>query len=189
MDSTQLLVPARTYAYLAEPGTPAPADASATLDPGWINVGHTTPDSMSFATSPEFDEVSSAQSDFPVRRFQTSESGSVSVDLLQWSDVNFQSAYGGGVVTSLTVATGAAPQYKFVPPKIGDRKEKSLLLEVIDGTKRYRYVFPRTFQNEGIENSLSKGAAATLALRMAILGSDVADAWYLLTNDPAFNPA
>ncbi len=180
MDNTRLVVPARTYVYLANPGTIAPVDEVAVLDPAWINVGHTTPDSMSFSTEPEFDEVASAQSDFPVRRFQTSESGTVSVDLLEWSRANFQAAYGGGTIT------GTAGKYKFVPPKLGERTEKACILEVIDGTKRYRYVFPRVFQVEGVENSLNKGSASTLPLRLAILGSDVADAWYVLTNDPAF---
>ncbi len=188
MNNTRLLIPARTYVYLAPPATVAPADSVVALDPGWINVGHTTPDSMAFSTDPEFDEVASAQSDFPVRRFQTSESGTVSVDLLEWSTRNLQAAYGGGVVTSLPVAAGAPPQYKFVPPKLGERTERSAIMEVIDGTKRYRYIFPRVFQIEGVENNLNKGSASTLPLRLAILGSDVSEPWYLLTNDPAFAP-
>ena len=77
---------------LEELTAPVVADPHAQLDPSvealdaaWVNVGHTTPDSLAFATEPEFEDVQSAQSDYPIRRFQTSESGSVSVDLLEWS--------------------------------------------------------------------------------------------------------
>ncbi len=185
-NSSRLVVPSRVYVYVAPTGTVAPADASVALDAAWINVGHTTPDSLSFSTEPEFEEVPSAQSDFPVRRFQTSEGATVSVDLLEWSRANFLSAYGGGTFTLVSAATTTAPaQYKFVPPALGARLERSCILEVIDGTKRYRYVFPRVIQIEGVENSLNKGASSTLPLRLAVLGADATDPWYVLTNDPA----
>ncbi len=186
-DSGRLVVPSRVYVYIAPTGTVAPADATVALATAWVNVGHTTPDSLSFSTEPEFEEVPSAQSDFPVRRFQTSEGATVSVDLLEWSRANFLSAYGGGTFTQISVDP-APRQYKFVPPALGARTEKSCILEVIDGTKVYRYIFPRVIQVEGVENSLNKGASSTLPLRLAVLGADATDPWYVLSNDPALAP-
>lgn len=182
------LVPSRTHVYLAATGSTEPATSVDALDVAFKSVGNTTPDSLSFSTEPEFEEVQSAQSDFPIRRFQTSESGTISVDLLDWNDDNFIAVYGGGTVTEPDPTTNPG-EFKFVPPALGGRQEKAAVVEIIDGTKHYRYVFPRTMQVEGVETELNKSSAASLPLRLAILGDDGVDPWYLLTDDPAFDPA
>lgn len=183
-DPTRIVVPGRTRVYLAQVGTTAPANSTAALAAGWTEVGLTTADSLSFATEPEFEEVTSAQSDFPTRRFQTSDGATVSVDLQEWSKDNFIYAFGGGTVTQVS-----AGQYKFVPPSLGSRSEFAAIIEIIDGAKHYRYVFPRVMQVEGVEQELQKGQEARLPLRLAVLGSDGVDAFYLLTDDPAFAAA
>lgn len=181
VNSAQILVPSRAYTYIAPVGTIAPVDESAALDPAWNAVGLTTPDSLSFATNPTFDQVVSHQSDYPVRRMQTGEEATVSVDLQQWNTANLTAVFGGGTVTAPT-----AGKFKFVPPALGARPEKSAIIEAVDGTKRYRWVFPRVMQVEGVESALNKGNEARLPLRLAVLGDDTASPWYLLTNDPAF---
>lgn len=187
LSSAEVLVPSRAYVYIAPTGTTAPADSNEALDPAWVNVGHTTPDSLSISTEPEFEEVPSHQSDYPVRRMQTSESASVSVDLIQWNTNNLIAAFGGGTVTEPDNA-GNPGEFKFVPPSVGSRSEKSAVVEVIDGTKHYRWVFPRVMQIEGVESELQKGQEARLPLRLAVLGDDSGEPWYLLTDDPAMAP-
>ena len=186
MDSKEILIPARTYVYLADVGTVAPADAVAALDPSWVNVGFTTPDSLSFSTEPEFQEVAVAQSDYPALRFQTSESATVGVTLQQWNAANFQFVYGGGEITESVAGSG---NFKFVPPRIGERLEKAAIVETIFGARHYRLVFPRVMQMEGVQMDLQKGQEAQLPLSLGVLGGDLADPWYLLTDDPAFAPA
>lgn len=181
--SANTTVIARAKVYLAPVGTVAPVDATTAPGAGWIDVGYTTPDSLSFSTDPQFEEIQTAQSDFPVRRFQTSDSASLNVDLLEWSGANFKAVYGGGTVSSPAVGV-----YKFVPPRIGDRTETAAMIDVNDGTKKYRYIFPRVIQVEGVENQLSKGAQSTLPLRLSVLGADATDAWYMLSSDAAFTP-
>lgn len=186
MDSSNILVPSRTYVYLALLGTAAPADHAAALGAGWKNVGHTTPDSLSFNTEPEFEEVQSAQSDYPVRRFKASESATVSVDLLEFSAANFKSVYGGGTVTE--IGTAGSGKFKFVPPSsIGVLTEVSAIIEVKDGVKVYRYIYPKVVQIEGVETELQKGSQSMLPLRLAVLGADGTDPWYVLTNDDSFD--
>lgn len=186
LNAQEVLLPARANVYLAPLGTAAPADSVVALAADWKVVGHTDPESLSFATEPEFGEVNSHQSDYPIRRFQTSDKASVSVDLLQWNAANMKSVFGGGTVTETTAGSG---NFKFVPPKIGEREEVSCVLEVIDGDKHYRWVFVNTSQIEGVQSELGKGQQSKLPLRLAINGADGADAWYLLTDDPAFDPA
>lgn len=186
VSSTEILIPARTYVYLADVGTIAPVDSVVALDPEWLNVGFTTPDSLSFSTEPEFQEVAVAQSDYPALRFQTSESATVGVTLQQWNSANFLAVYGGGLVTEDPLASG---NFKFVPPSIGERTEKAAIVETIYGAKHYRLVFPRVMQMEGVQMDLQKGQEAQLPLSLGVLGGDLVDPWYMLTDDPAFAPA
>jgi hypothetical protein len=183
-DATQLVVPSRAYTWVAPVGTAAPVDEVTAPAAEWINVGLTTPDSLEFATDPQFESVNSHQSDYPVRRMQTSEAGTISVDLQQWNKDNITFAFGGGTVTAVT-----AGHFKFVPPALGARVERSVLIDWIDGSKHYRLVIPRCIQVEGVTTALQKGQEARLPLRLAILGGDSVDPWYLLTDDPAMDPA
>lgn len=183
LDSKQTHVPARTFLYLAPVGTEAPPDATTAMAAAWLNVGHTTPDSTKFTTEPEFEQEESAQSDHPIRRFQTKDNGALEVALKQWNAINFKSVYGGGTVSKI----GTTNQYKFVPPRLGERTEVAAVLETID-VHRYRFVFPRVFQVEGVELELFKGKGSNLPLKMGLLGGDGVDPWYMLTDDPSFAP-
>lgn len=190
-NATQIVVPARTRVWLAPVGTQAPADATVEMPAGWYSVGLTSEDSLKFNEEPQFEQVKSAQTDFPSRTFQTSDSATVEVDLQQWSGRNFQAVYGGGTITTITPSGGAADapkHYRFAPPRIGGRTEVAACVEVIDGGKSYRYVMPRTMQMEGVNKDLQKAKESVLPLRLAVQGGDGSDAWYLLTNDPAFAP-
>ncbi len=187
LNKQQAVVPSRVNIYLAPVGTAAPADAVVALDPAWIHVGHTVPDSLSLASEPEFGEINSHQSDYAIRRFKTSDSSSLSVDLLQWSAANFRSVYGGGTVSEVGVGSGI---FKFVPPTMSDAvNEQSCIVEIKDGGKNYRFIYAATAQIEGVSQEFSKGSETRLPLRLAILGDDLGEPWYLLTDDPAFDPA
>jgi hypothetical protein len=189
-NNTQIVIPARTQVWLAPVGTAAPADATAVMGTGWYSVGLTTEDSLKFNEEPQFETVKSAQSDYPSRTFQTSDSATIEVDLQQWNGANFKAVFGGGEITEITPAGGGGTpkHYKFVPPRVGGRGEIAAVVEVIDGGKHYRYVVPRAMQMEGVQSDLQKSKEAVLPLRLAVQGGDDADAWYLLTDDPSFAP-
>ncbi|HEY1177007.1 MAG TPA: hypothetical protein VGF17_12690 [Phytomonospora sp.] len=186
LKSQEALVPARVYVHLAPVGTAAPVDVDTPLVAAYKNCGHTTPDSLAFNTEPQFQEIPSHQSDYPIRREKTSDSASVSVDLLQWNADNFVAAYGGGAVTE--TSTGSKV-YKFTPPAMSGNTEKTAVVEIVDGTKKYRFVYPRVMQIEGVQTQFQKGQGSVLPLRLAVLGDDGVDPWYVLTNDPSFKPA
>ncbi|MBG7704917.1 hypothetical protein HCJ76_44350 [Streptomyces sp. MC1] len=189
-NATQIVVPARTLVWLAPVGTTAPADATTAMGAEWYSVGLTTEDSLKFNEEPQFETVKSAQSDYPSRTFQTSDSATIEVDLQQWNGKNFKAVFGGGTITEVTpTGGGTGKHYKFVPPKVGGRSEIAAVIEVIDGGKHYRYIVPRAMQMEGVQNDLQKAKEAVLPLRLAVQGGDDADAWYLLTDDPSFAPA
>ena len=181
-NATRIRVAQMARVWLAPVGTTAPATPIAAMGANWFDVGYFTPDSLSWTTAPAFGEVRSHQSNYPTRRFQTEDAATLSVDLQEWSVANFQAVYGGGTVT--TVA-GPPVSYKFTPPAIGGRSEIAACIEVIDGSVHYRRVIPKAEQTEGVTQTFSRTAESTLPLRLSVLGSDTADAWYDLSDDPA----
>ncbi len=180
-DKTRITVPGRAHIYLSVVGTTAPINSTAALDPGFVEVGLTTPDSLTFAGNPTFGTVTSHQSDYVTRVFQQSDEARVTVDLQEFSGDNLLNVFGGGEITTLT--TG---QYKFVPPTVGGRTNVACIAEAIDGAKHYRFVIPICFQDAGVTMKLAKTSEVTLPLNLLVLGSDDVDPWYLLTNDPSF---
>ncbi|MFE9993535.1 phage tail tube protein [Streptomyces avermitilis] len=187
-NNNEILIPQLSRMWLAPIGTVAPADATLTMPAGWYTVGLFTEDSLKFNSEPNFEQVRSAQSSYPTRTFQTTDAATVEVDLQQWSGRNFRAVYGGGSITAVTPSGGGAKHFKFAPPRIGGRTEIAACIEVIDGGKHYRYVIPRTMQMEGVSKELAKTKESVLPLRLAVQGGDETDAWYVLTDDPAFQP-
>ncbi|MEE1764420.1 phage tail tube protein [Streptomyces sp. SP18BB07] len=187
-NNNEIVIPQLCRTWLAPVGTTAPADATVTMPAGWYTVGLFTEDSLKFNSEPNFEQVRSAQSSYPTRTFQTTDAATVEVDLQQWSGRNFRAVYGGGSIAAVTPSGGGASHYRFAPPRIGGRTEVAACIEVIDGGKHYRYVIPRVMQMEGVSKDLAKSKEAVLPLRLAVQGGDDTDAWYVLTDDPAFQP-
>lgn len=155
----------------------------------FTEVGLFTPDSLNWSTEPSFEEVRSHQSFYPTRRMQTEDNATLSVDLQEWSADNFIATYGGGTVEAI-MSEGASPTiigYRYSPPPPGARAEVAAVAEVIDGSKHYRYVIPRAMQVEGVEQDLGNASESTMPLRLAALGVDSGDPWFLVTDDEAFS--
>lgn len=182
-NSQAVLIAGRAYLYLAPVGSTEPTDVDSSLAAAWKAVGLFTPDSLAFTTEPQFEEVNSHQSDFPVRRFQTADSATLAVDLQEWNADNIVATFGGGNITN-----EGGGVYRYNAPLLGTRTEVAAIVEVVDGTKKYRWVFPRCLQIEGVDVQLNKGQEARLPLRLAILGGDATVPFYFLTDDPAVNP-
>lgn len=188
-NDARILVPQMARLYLAPVGTVAPDGPTIAVGVGWKEVGFFTPDSLQWATDPNFEEVTSHQSNYPTRQFQTADAATIECDLQEWSAENFKAVFGGGEVVEVTPAGGPPAYFKFSPPAVGGRSNISAIIEVIDGTKHYRTVVPKAQQTEGAELGYDRTAETTLPLRLSIVGSDVGDPWYLMTDDPAFEPA
>lgn len=178
--------------WLAPVGTAAPGGPASVMPVGWRDVGLFTPDSLGFTTDPSFEQIRSHQSNYPTRTIQTEDAANASVDLQEWTADNFKSVFGGGDVVTVPAAVGppAIPEhFRFSPPQVGGRSSVAACIEIIDGTKHYRRVIPRCEQNEGVEQSFQRASESTLPLRLTVLGADIGDPFYDLTDDPAFDPA
>lgn len=182
-DQTRILIAQMARVYLAPLGSLAPADESAALDAAWREVGLFTPDSLQFTDTPAFDSVSSHQSGYPTRRFQKGEDGSIQVDLQEFSVKNMTGVFGGGTVSQIT-----AGHFKWSPPAIGARLDVSCIIQITDGIKQFRLIVPRCTNTEAITKQFRKTNETTLPLRLSLVGSDIGDPWYYLSNDPAWSP-
>lgn len=188
-DPTLILVPQRAAVYLAPVGTIAPAGPEVVMPTGWTEVGLFTPDSLNWTTDPAFEEVRSHQSNYPTRRFQTTDSATLEVDLQEWSRDNFKAVFGGGVFTQVASDGSSPSYYRFSPPAIGKRDTVAACIEIQDDDKILRRIIPRAQQVSGVTQTLSKTANSTLPLRLSVLGGDIGDAWYDVTNMDSFAPA
>jgi hypothetical protein len=188
-DATRITVAQMARVWLAPVGTTAPDGPVAVMGVGWFDVGYFTPDSLQFATSPAFQAVQSHQSAYRTRSIQTEDAATLQVNLQEWSAANFKAVYGGGTIAAVTPSGGGTEYYKFTPPALGGRGQVAAVVEINDGTVNFRRVIPRAEQTEGVTIQLQKTQEATLPLRLSVLGSDVAAAWYDMTDSPAFDPA
>jgi hypothetical protein len=179
-DPSQIVVPQLAYVWLAPLGTTAPDGPAVTMPTGWKNVGLFTPDSLNWATDPNFESVQSHQSYYPTRRFQTTDTATIEVDLQQWNVSNLQFVYGGGTVATVTPSGGVA-YTKFTPPAVGSRTTVAACLEIIDGTFHHRRIVPKCQQTSGVTQAFNRTSETVLPLRLSILGGDVGDPWYDVT--------
>lgn len=191
-DADRIVVAQMARVWLAPVGTAAPGDPVMAMPIGWREVGYFTPDSLGWATDPSFEVVRSHQSNYPTRRFQTEDAATGEVDLQEWSGDNFKAVYGGGTVVAVAAAPAATPptiaHFKFTPPPVGGRTNVAACIEIIDGLKHYRRIVPVCTQNEGVAQTFEKTSESTLPLRLAVLGSDIGDPFYDITDDEAFDP-
>lgn len=183
-DVDEIVVGADGAIWVAPVGTAAPADESAAPAAGWVELGLASEDGATFRDGKTLEVIPVWQLFHAARRIVTARDTSVSFVLRQWNDANVPLAFGGGAVT-----VAAAGHFKYDPPAAGEIDERSLLLDWHDGAKDYRLVIVRGMVTENVETKLVKNAASDLPITFAVNGSDAGSPWYLLTNDPALNPA
>jgi hypothetical protein len=181
-DPTQTLVPQLARVWLAPVGTTAPDGPVITMPTGWRDVGLFTPDSLNWATDPNFEEVRSHQSYYAVRRFQTTDSATLEVDLQEWSGDNLIAVYGGGTIETVTPSGGGTDYYRFSPPAIGGRQAVAACIEIVDNDTHWRRLIPRCEQVTGVTQAFSQTSESVLPLRLSILGGDIGDPFYDLSN-------
>ena len=186
--SDQITVAGEFDLYVAPEGSTLPTDSSTPLDPAFVPVGLTTRDGSAFQVSPEFRNVESHQSQYPTRTFRVKVTGVIRAALQEWNDTNFVTAFGGGTVTDVSGTAGTG-EYRYDPPAGSGSDVVTAVLEMVDGTKRYRFVVEACQAQSPVELPFTPDAETVLPLELSILGDGDSAPWHLLTNDPAFDPA
>lgn len=183
-DTDEIIVGANGTIWTADVGTAAPADESAAPGAGWVDLGYASEDGVTPQDGKTLEVIRVWQLFHAARQLVTERDTQLAFVLRQWNKDTVVFAFGGGTITAPTVG-----HFKYTPPSPESIAEKALMIDWVDGTKKYRWVVPRGTVTEGIETNLVRTGPADLPITFGVLGSDGVDPWYLLTNDPAFDPA
>lgn len=179
-DASELIVAGDGQAYIAPVGTALPnTGPTQALNSAFEGLGYHTEDGASFKASPDIQEFMAWQSRQAIRRELKAQELSVQFVLQQWDEDSVPFAFGGGVVTDLG---GGNFRYDF-PDDTAQLQEKALILDVADGSVKYRFVFPRGNVTEDVESEFKRDAAAGLPITWKALEPTTGGSpGYFLTN-------
>lgn len=180
-DVDEIVVGANGTVWNAPVGTAAPADETTAPSGTWVDLGFTSEEGVDLTDSKTLQPIPVWQLFYPARRIVTDRDLVLGFALRQWNKATVGLAFGGG-----TFSTPSAGHHKYVPPAPESIAEKALMVDWIDGTKKYRLVMPRGMVTENISSKIARTGPADLPIGFGIIGDDGVDPWYLLTNDPAF---
>lgn len=186
LDAGDIRVAGMAHVYFAPLLSPFPAfDEDPDPTDGWAELGYVTTDGITLSFSREVTEIYAMQSLEPVRVIATKVPKTVGFSMMQEGVPQLILALGGGTVT----ATGVAPDivYKYLPPDASVIDERSMIVQMLDGTNEYRWNYKRTQNREGVEHKYVREDAATFPVTMQVLAPlDESEPFYMETNDPAF---
>ena len=183
LDADEVVVAGGGAVYVAPVGTAGPTDIATALNVSFDHLGYISEDGVAITPGMDVADVNAWQSFYPVRRTVTGRTLEIGFTLLQWNEDSITLAFGGG-----TVATVAGPPavYTYTPPAPEDLDYRAVVVEWEDGTKGYRLHVPKAMVSDTGALSLNRSDPAGLELTFSVVGSDGAQPFSLITNDPAF---
>lgn len=177
--SEQITVALQGHVSVAPLGTQLPADLEE-LGEGFVDLGYTTEEGVTFTATPTVEDIGAWQSATPVRRLMTARNVSAAWQGLQWNLDTFALAFGGGEWTEPTAGV-----HRYDPPGDNDAlSEYVCVIDFADGAKEARLVIKRGSVTDPVETNLVRNGAALLPVTFNGLSPNGDDtAWYLLGND------
>lgn len=180
-DATQHVVAGNGTIYIGDEGTALPDDIADVVDAGFVGLGFTSEEGVTWTDSREMEGFRPWQSFYETRRMVTAKDSMLAFQLAQWNPDTVSLAFGGGVVSA--TATG----FKYTPPGPEVIDIRACIVEYLDGDKTYQLVFPRTMVAESVEVTLARTEVSLLPITLSLIPSGIGDPWYWLTDDPAFD--
>jgi hypothetical protein len=183
-DVDDILIGANGTFWTAPKGTAAPADESAAPGAGWIDLGHLSEDGVTITDSRDMSVVHVWDLLNPARRHVTGADFVVEAILRQWDKNTVVRAFRGATLTTVT-----AGHFKLEPPEPEDVDDNAYMVDWRDGTRKYRLFILSMSVTDDMKTTVNRADPADLPLTLGINGVDGVKPWYLLSNDPALNPA
>lgn len=186
LDPDQLVVAGDGLILVAPEGTAFPDDIDDVIDldlaAAWVDLGYMTESGPRAAFGRNTKDIKAWQSFYALRTLTTETPSRVEFDMRQWNADTMGVAMGGVVITATANGTMLAPQ----GPSFRDIRQ--LIVYGIDGDKHYAFCFRRTQNDKELQFPFTREDATALAVGMKVLGPPVGenDAWFMLTDDPAF---
>jgi len=171
---------------VAPAATAQPADLAALATP-FVDLGYQSSDGVTFSVTPNVENVDAWQAATPIRKIVTARTLALSFSALQWNVATFATAFGGGEWTEVTPGT----LFRYDPPADeDDLVDYVVVVDFVDGVKKYRLVVKQGNINDAVETNLARGGAAVIPMSFEAITPDGDDrSWFMLSNDPAVSPA
>lgn len=120
----------------------------------WVAVG-STDEGLTYAESTDTENVTAAETPYPVKVVTTGKSGTVSFAMNEIDDLNWKLAANGGTIVSTGATT--TKMNTFVPPLIG--AEVRVMLAFFSADEDEVIIWPQVFNTGGFETARSTLAA------------------------------
>ena len=125
----------------------------------------------------------SSQALTPVRKLVTKAPKQIVATFLQVNVDVMKLALGGG---SITGAAGSGV-YKFTPVADATISEYAVIVDAVDGSKNFRFIYQRATLADKVEFSLVNTDAMAPSITLDILQPDSGDSFVIYSDDPSWN--
>jgi hypothetical protein len=132
----------------------------------WVSVG-STDEGLTYQESTDTENVTAAESPYPVKVVTTGKAGTVAFSMNEIDDLNWKLACNGGTIT--TSGTGVTKINSFVPPLVGAEVRVMLAFQGADDDEVI--IWPQVFNTGGFETA--RGTLAQKALLPVSFGVEL----------------
>jgi hypothetical protein len=163
-----VVVPSGGDVYQAPIGTALPDDLTTPPVAPWENIGFLSDDNPPTITGLQRDatDLFAWNVDTPLRSALAPAAPVLQMELLQVESEDALKLYFGGG----TWTPGTAPDPdSYDAPAIAQPPETATIIDVIDGAKLYRLMFPRTQTRANGDMALARGGFVTMPVAMSVL--------------------
>lgn len=178
-DATDIRVGANGQVYVAPITAAAPTSTVSVLDTLFVDIGFVSEEGVMFVDQKELTDVTRWKQALPDRRIVTSRTMALQMVLRELSAQTIEFALGGTVNTS-----GA--EFTYTPPAPLDQLESSVILDWVDGPKRYRLYIPRGVAVSNVGFSINRQSPTELPLTFVALATIGADPYTVWLDDNNF---
>lgn len=178
-DPTRVRVALTGTVYVADEGSTVPADITVTPNASWVDLGYTTEEGVTFSVEQTTEDLPAWQSMEPLRTLVTAEPKAFNFTLRQLERTSFLTAFGGSITTI------GANNYRWDPPASGTTPTKAYMIEFLDESLKYRFVYRRNQQTGARELNFVRSNAVNLPCSYRVLAASPRT-WEVQTNDPSF---
>lgn len=174
-----VIVQQKTTLYVAPLGTELPAGIGTELNAAFKELGFLDPDGVTLNTTTEKTDIEALQSTAPIKSIVTKREGTLTLGAMEFTAQNLGLAFPGKT-------TGAAKNYVFKLDETLDMN-RSWVLEVVEGEKKLRWIFPKAGQTGDSEIAVTKEDAITIPLELTVQNDGTNGLFIFQTNINNFN--
>lgn len=158
-----------------------PASTAAAWPGTWVDLGLCSPDGPSVQPKPTTKDFFAWQQLLPIKTIQTAWTMDVKFKLMQTTGTALKLAFGGGTISNI-----GGGDYQYTPPAIGVVDERSIGIEVVDGSIILRKVIQRCIVTAIDPIAYKRDELVMYSLTASVLGVTSGSIWTDISNDASF---